>query len=103
MGPYTYTCNSVGEVIGGHEIDSRCVRVEKNMQSKGSEQGQNLNACKMTCGKYGALWPRPTGRVNLSDTLVPVLPNNIVGFSIMQNGENDGMYLNNSENVALYL
>ena len=55
----------------------------------------------MTCGKYGALWPRPTGRVNLSDALVPVLPNNIIGFSIMQNGENDGMYLNNSENVAL--
>ena len=76
--PYSFVCN-VGEVIGGHEIESRCVKVE-NLAAQNQNKdipGQNLNACKMTCGPYGALWPRPTGNVNLSQTLFDVLPSNI--------------------------
>ena len=66
-------------MVGGHEITSRCVKMERSkMQKKHPDmQGLDLNACKMTCGKYGALWPLPTGKVNLSTTLFNVLPNNI--------------------------
>ena len=39
--------------------------------------GVDLNGCKMTCGKFGALWPRPTGYVNLSESLFEVFPDNI--------------------------
>ena len=76
--PYSFICN-IEEVIGGHEIESRCVKVENlDAQNKNKDiQGQDLNACKMTCGPYGALWPRPTGNVNLSQTLFDVLPSNI--------------------------
>ena len=79
LNPYTYTCN-VDEVIGGHEIGSRCVKMEKSKfqkKNKNNVQGLDLNGCKMTCGKYGALWPQPTGRVNLSTTLFDIFPNNI--------------------------
>ena len=40
-------------------------------------EGLDLNGCKMTCGQYGALWPRPSGYVNLSEALFDVFPDNI--------------------------
>ena len=78
LNPYTYTCN-LGEIIGGHDIGSRCVRMERAKLQKTDPtiEGLNLNGCKMTCGKYGALWPRPTGYVNLSETVFDVFPDNI--------------------------
>ncbi|XP_047112583.1 chitooligosaccharidolytic beta-N-acetylglucosaminidase-like [Schistocerca piceifrons] len=30
--------------------------------------------CRLTCGPYGALWPRPTGHTLLADALVPFSP-----------------------------
>ena len=34
-------------------------------------------ACKMTCNSYGMLWPLPTGRVELSEELIHLLPGDI--------------------------
>lgn len=79
LSPYIYKCN-LGEVIGGHDIGSRCVKMErvKLQKTDPTISGHNLNACKMTCGKYGALWPRPTGYVNLSEAVFDVFPDNII-------------------------
>ena len=49
-------------------------KIEK---SDNMHNGVDLNGCKMTCGKFGALWPRPTGYVNLSESLFEVFPDNI--------------------------
>lgn len=32
-----------------------------------------LEGCKAVCGRYGALWPKPTGDVDLSPSLAPFL------------------------------
>ena len=49
-------------------------KIEK---SDDKQDSVDLNGCKMTCGKFGALWPRPTGYVNLSESLFEVFPDNI--------------------------
>ena len=51
--------------------------MEASKLTKTEEQVVDLNGCKMTCGQYGALWPRPTGYVNLSEALFDVFPDNI--------------------------
>ena len=78
LSPYTYTCDE-NELIGGHDIASRCIRIEKTKLAKNNPtmKHNDLNGCKMTCGVYGALWPRPTGHVNLSETLFEVFPDNV--------------------------
>lgn len=42
---------------------------------------QTLTRCKMTCGQYGMLWPRPNGIVNLSGedgSMINFLPEDLV-------------------------
>ena len=67
-GPYTWECSREVEFIGGHRVEGRCIK--KIHDVNGSTPAQGLMACKMTCGKYGTLWPRPTGEVELSKDLV---------------------------------
>ena len=67
-GPYTWECNAGVELKGGHEVEGRCVK--KLAGVGGSNPVQGLFACKMTCGKFGTLWPQPTGDVVLSKDLV---------------------------------
>ena len=50
---------------------SKLQKTEENIE------GLDLNGCKMTCGQYGALWPRPSGYVNLSEALFDVFPDKI--------------------------
>jgi len=44
---------------------------------------QSVGACKLVCGTYSILWPRPTGRVALGRVLVPINYDdiNIIGVS----------------------
>ena len=88
--PYGYICQH-GEMIGGHDIGSRCIKMEKSKieQSSDSANSIDLNGCKMTCGKFGALWPRPTGYVNLSEALFEVFPDNIALEMQSSNSENN--------------
>ena len=78
-------------MIGGHDIGSRCIKMEKSKieQSSDSANSVDLNGCKMTCGKFGALWPRPTGYVNLSEALFEVFPDNIALELQSSNSENN--------------
>ena len=78
-------------MIGGHDIGSRCIKMEKSKieQSSDSANSVDLNGCKMTCGKFGALWPRPTGYVNLSEALFEVFPDNIALEMQSSNSENN--------------
>ena len=78
-------------MIGGHDIGSRCIKMEKSKieQSGDSAHDIDLNGCKMTCGKFGALWPRPTGYVNLSEALFEVFPDNIALEMQSSNSENN--------------
>ena len=64
-GPYTWECHEGVEKIGGYEVQGRCIKKVKDAGS-----GQSMMACKMTCGKFGTLWPSPTGDVLLSKNLV---------------------------------
>ena len=36
-----------------------------------------LRSCKLICGTYGGLWPKPTGKVVLSTSTTPFYPWNI--------------------------
>ena len=78
-------------MIGGHDIGSRCIKMEKSKIEKSgdSAHGIDLNGCKMTCGKFGALWPRPTGYVNLSESLFEIFPDNIALEIQSSNTENN--------------
>ena len=84
-------------MIGGHDHGSRCVKMEKYKIGKSNDksgdiaEGMDMNACKMTCGKFGALWPRPTGYVNLSETLFEVFPDNIALEMQSANTEDQGI------------
>ncbi|CAB3380680.1 Hypothetical predicted protein [Cloeon dipterum] len=60
--PYwTYKC----------EQDGICY---KQRFGQGTTQIQSLAVCKMFCDAYAALWPRPTGAISLTKTLVFVDP-----------------------------
>ena len=71
-GPYTWECSREVELIGGHRVEGRCIK--KVHDVNGSTPAQGLMACKMTCGKFGTLWPKPTGEVELSKDLVNAFP-----------------------------
>ena len=48
-----------------------------NNDGKDSEKCQSLITCKMKCGardESNVLWPRPTGKVNVSETTFNFLP-----------------------------
>merc|ERR1711962_549569 len=52
---------------------SRCIKVQKSSSSSST----GLNTCKITCGPYGALWPQPTGPLELGSEVAFFLPQNI--------------------------
>ncbi|KAF5298995.1 hypothetical protein FQA39_LY11627 [Lamprigera yunnana] len=62
----------------------KCVRkpepisIDKKIESL---QHTSLAACRLTCGQYGALWPKPTGQMYLIRQLLPFHPN-AVNFEI---------------------
>jgi len=68
--PWSYTCDRSNSSIGGHYIPARCVKTP----SSDSKTVKGLNACKMTCSPHGSLWPTPTGGVEVSESLVHFLP-----------------------------
>jgi len=49
--PYTYIC-----------MDDHCERMNKFQRH---DPHVPIEVCWLTCGKYGALWPYPTGKVSL--------------------------------------
>ncbi|CAH0391059.1 unnamed protein product [Bemisia tabaci] len=60
-------------------VEGKCVRSEDG-SSHGviQDMGQTLEVCRLTCGQYGALWPRPTGPTSLSDRVIPFHPGRVI-------------------------
>lgn len=65
---WTWTCDAA---------KGRCSRsalpVEDDVRSLVS-QYSSLEVCRLTCGRYGGLWPKPTGTCTLSRQIVEVDP-----------------------------
>lgn len=55
------------------ESEQRCVKVE----AKSSSSVIELNACKLTCGHYSVLFPRPSGYVKIGHETVPFMPSKV--------------------------
>merc|ERR1712106_762715 len=55
--PWSYECDTSNSSYKttSHLIPAKCVKVP----SSSSEKVQGLQACKMTCGSKGTLWPAP--------------------------------------------
>ena len=47
-----------------------CTKVDANS----STSAVQLSTCKLTCGKYGSLWPKPTGAIQLGNQTLRFLP-----------------------------
>lgn len=65
---------------------------------KASEPDNNTlyecqNACRLTCGRYGALWPRPTGSTIIKNTVVHLNPRNI-RYEIFMAKQKDNVWWN---------
>ena len=58
--------------------EEQCVRVYGNTKSANeSHVFSTLSKCRLLCGKYGPLWPRPTGHVTLGKETTVVNPLNL--------------------------
>jgi len=60
--PFTYICRA-----------GKCVKVDR----QDSREVMGLERCKLTCGPYGQLWPKPSGKVTIGKNVVSFLPHNV--------------------------
>lgn len=60
--PWTYVCKN-GTCTKKLRSDSTVI--------------QSLDTCRLRCGRFRAIWPRPTGDVELSRVVVPFKPQNL--------------------------
>ncbi|KAI5732553.1 hypothetical protein M8J76_001638 [Diaphorina citri] len=51
---------------------NKCVK--SKISTSNEHAPQSLGVCKLRCGEYRTLWPRPTGEIIIGDTLIPVNP-----------------------------
>ena len=70
--------------MGVNYTQDRCVKTRVT----GDEKLVDMNGCKLTCGEYGAIWPQPSGAVDLSDVLVDMVPDS-VNFTLNLNKESE--------------
>ncbi|XP_071546083.1 LOW QUALITY PROTEIN: chitooligosaccharidolytic beta-N-acetylglucosaminidase-like [Panulirus ornatus] len=70
--PFSYSCR-----------DSLCVKEDRNQ----AREHISLEKCQLTCGKYGSLWPQPTGDVQLSSETVSFSPRNLKVTKIAVSGQ----------------
>jgi len=70
--PWSFVCDRSNSSFrtSGHVIPAKCVKVP----SSSADKVQGLQACKLTCGKDGSMWPAPSGLVQLSPDLVHFIP-----------------------------
>jgi len=66
--PFTYLCRA-----------GKCVKVDRQDAQSGNsqQQGLSLDRCKLTCGPYGQLWPKPSGKVTIGKDVVSFLPQHV--------------------------
>ena len=56
-----------------NEQKQRCEKVEATSPNDVIE----LEACKLTCGRYSTLFPRPSGYAKFGKATVPFMPSNM--------------------------
>uniref|UniRef100_A0A8D8Q8N8 Beta-hexosaminidase n=1 Tax=Cacopsylla melanoneura TaxID=428564 RepID=A0A8D8Q8N8_9HEMI len=56
---------------------NKCVKEKISHSSLYEQSPQSLGVCKLKCGEYRTLWPRPTGELIIGDELVPVNPTGV--------------------------
>ncbi|XKL63937.1 hypothetical protein PGB90_006301 [Kerria lacca] len=57
-------------------INEKCVKTDLPATCK-SDTNNILNICRLICGPYGAIWPKPTQEIKLSKEIIPIHPDNI--------------------------
>lgn len=64
-----------------NENIKKCIRIPSNWTINENceiQQGNmifpSVATCRLICGKYGALWPKPTGKVSISEEFVHIHP-----------------------------
>jgi len=60
--PFTYVCR-----------ENKCIKMDR----QDAKEILTLERCKLTCGPFGALWPKPSGKVTLGTNVVSFLPENV--------------------------
>ncbi|ODM91115.1 Chitooligosaccharidolytic beta-N-acetylglucosaminidase [Orchesella cincta] len=56
--------------------ENTCAKVNKD-ELEPTEDGYPLSVCKLSCGEYGALFPKPTGKVEIGKGFVQFYPQNL--------------------------
>ncbi|CAG7832847.1 unnamed protein product [Allacma fusca] len=64
--PYAHTCRN-----------KTCVKVERT-KLRADETPLSLDVCKLNCNALGALWPKPTGKVELGQEFLSFYPQNVI-------------------------
>lgn len=54
--------------------EGHCLKFRATAEDK---DALSLPACRLFCGEYGALWPRPTGELSLGNFLLHLNPNSV--------------------------
>lgn len=67
---YKWTCGD----------EAKCQRIHNDSLVTDETAYNSQNACRLVCGRYGGLWPRPTSFVLLGQTLITFNPNNLRFF-----------------------
>ena len=95
--PWSYECDNSNSSYKttGHLISAQCVKIP----SSSAKKVQGLQACKMTCGSKGMLWPAPTGLVQLSPDLVNFIPQDFRIVSVSAPGEKVSNMINQFADV----
>lgn len=60
--------------------DGKCVRQHTDKDITTNPTFESQNVCRLVCGKYGALWPQPTGRTTLGNELIQISPDQIRSY-----------------------
>lgn len=62
-----WTCNDI----------SRCIQQNPKNDTSELKFYESQNICRLVCGKYGGLWPHPTGTTILTPELIDLHPQSI--------------------------
>jgi len=87
--PWSYACDVSNSSLGGHYVQPRCIKVP----SSSATEVKGLNACKMTCGATGLVWPKPVS-MERSQDLVHFTPQELNFFSVATGSDEVSLLVN---------
>ncbi|XP_022910196.1 chitooligosaccharidolytic beta-N-acetylglucosaminidase [Onthophagus taurus] len=90
-----WSCNNEKEVC-----QRSAEPIDFNLEDLASLYVKSQRLCKLTCGRYGPLWPRPRIQTSLSKTAIPFHPSKLK-FRPFIGDENVAKYLKEFESLFL--